>query len=101
MSTEAEFLKWLDNFNRCLDDFQHLRPRAASHLQLEHEVREANRDLKAAIEVIAEGIYYEWKGDPLMGPEWVPWVRRGNSLKQDEARGQARKLIADARAVTR
>jgi hypothetical protein len=98
--TEAKFIEWLERFNHSMEQFRELRPRAVSHLQLEKEVREAQRDLRVAIEVIAKGIYDQWANDTAQPKGWVPWVDWGNSLKQDEARGAARKLIEDTRRTT-
>lgn len=47
------------------------------------------RDEQAAVEEIAKLIYENWAGQP----DYVPWVDSGNSLKQDEARRQARAAL--------
>jgi hypothetical protein len=41
------------------------------------------------VERFAEHIYNGWRDIP----GWVPWTPRGNSLKQDEARDQAKAAL--------
>lgn len=48
--------------------------------------------LRRATEVLAKTIYEGWRARE----GWVPWVERGNSLKQDEARREARALLSQS-----
>ena len=41
------------------------------------------------LEEAAKIVYESWKGDP----KWLPWEPNGNSLKQDEARGVAARIL--------
>lgn len=45
--------------------------------------------LSEEVETMARSIYENWSDQP----GYVPWVDRGNSLKQDEARSLARSAI--------
>jgi hypothetical protein len=47
------------------------------------------------VEVTARGIYASW----FMQPGYVPWVERGNSDKQDEARRMARSAVSAQEAA--
>jgi hypothetical protein len=42
------------------------------------------------VEVTARGIYASWYAQP----GYVPWVERGNSVKQEEARRMARSALS-------
>lgn len=44
---------------------------------------------ESTVELLSRAIYEQWA--PL--PDYVPWVDRGNSLKQDKARELARKAM--------
>lgn len=45
---------------------------------------------EALLEMLSQQIYERWSGEA----GYVPWVRRGNSLRQDEARRIARSLMS-------
>lgn len=72
----------------------------------EERTRNAERDLKGAIEVIARDIVWrrwieqETIGQPRLKQSIPNWVEWGNSLKQDEARAEADKLIQLARRAS-
>lgn len=41
------------------------------------------------LEEAAKLVYDSWNGNP----GWLPWVPNGNSVKQDEARGVAARIL--------
>ena len=45
---------------------------------------------EALLEMLSMQVYERWSGEA----GYVPWVRRGNSLRQDEARRIARALMS-------
>lgn len=54
------------------------------------EVVRLKAENEALLEMLSRQIYERWSGEE----GYVPWVRRGNSLRQDEARRIARSLMS-------
>lgn len=78
-----------DGRGECPDSQWRAMLRAAPKTASAEPSAPVERDEQAAVEEIAKLIYENWAGQP----DYVPWVDSGNSLKQDDARRQARAAL--------
>jgi hypothetical protein len=81
--TPSVVLSFVEEFEELKTENAGLRTGYEAFERANAELRGENR---AMLDWVARGIYEQWSA----APGYVPWVARGNSTKQDEARSLAR-----------